>query len=377
MIEDPTLNTLYRLIRPHSAFMLERQANLSRKFLTNATFDKLCKNQVNLFAEEFERLLPEEKFAFSDEEADSMNGFYWRYFPVNEQDCYVRGISRWSMMTAGYLNGRLHKFLIIDAISAKYYWGRVNKGVFTRLSRLRVNDNTELDDLAVAIDKPDNMQFPAKLGSKVSFWVSSGSPLLDLVECAAGRLDMFAATITADLLPVVLTMMQETGGLVCDANGELLGHSNVGTDDSDNYKASANYRASADARAQYRSKYGDKNFDRNDSRNDDRDDYRDSPNYYSSREDKASTNYSSDSTITDYSSSDDDRITVDVNADNSLDVNADTSVDANADTIVEDSNDAIESTLLIAGNPKIINSYINMQASERSHLLAAKINPQD
>lgn len=222
MIEEPSINAVYRVVRPQSTYLLERQSKLAPRYLTSQTFAEMYNRQVDLFADEFNYLLPEERLVFPTEDTSLIEGYYWRYLPVNERECYFKGMSRWSMLVGGYMDGRLHKFLLLEAASGMYYWGRVNRGVFSRVSRLRVNEKDELKDLSVAFARPVSNEIPVQLASQISFWISSGSPFLDLIDCAAGRLDMFITPATSEIFPVLLTVMQESGGLVCDLNGEIL-----------------------------------------------------------------------------------------------------------------------------------------------------------
>ena len=225
MISEPTLNTIYRFLRPSGAGLLSKQDKLGYADSAAAEFVSINRREQDFFAAKLEELLPRERFIASGEELTE--GYCWRYVPVNEKQCFISGIRRWSMLALGYLDKELHKFLIMEPSSGDYYWGRKDGWIFSRRKRIRVNRKAELENLALGIYSPNDPP-STKLGiGHIALCVSSGSPVLDLLDCAAGRLDIFylggdesVQTVDEDLARLIIK--EAGGGIYEDGNNLVL-----------------------------------------------------------------------------------------------------------------------------------------------------------
>ena len=154
MITDPTLNAIYRVLRPLADDLLQKQVLRYPRQLNPLSFRRTYEGMELAFAEQMKEALPSEQVALPGEELPE--GFYWKYFPVLEGVCYCKGLGRWSMMVAGYLDGELRKFLLLEPAQSNYYWVQLSGGAFTRNRRLRINEGIRPEhNMLVALDNSD------------------------------------------------------------------------------------------------------------------------------------------------------------------------------------------------------------------------------
>ena len=154
MITDPTLNAIYRVLRPLADDLLQKQVLRYPRQLNPLSFRRTYEAMEMAFAEQMKEALPSEQVALPGEELPE--GFYWKYFPVLEGVCYCKGLGRWSMMVAGYLDGELRKFLLLEPAQSNYYWVQLSGGAFTRNRRLRINEGIRPEhNMLVALDNSD------------------------------------------------------------------------------------------------------------------------------------------------------------------------------------------------------------------------------
>lgn len=232
MISEPTLNAIYRFLRPSAAVLLSKQHEASSQHIDTQQFASWWQNEQNFFERKLEEMLPDERFVLQGEELRD-RGYCWRFIPVAEPKCFMKGVTRWCMICLGYMDGKLHKFMIIEPASGNYYWGRHSGGIYSRSNRLRFNRQEELNGLAVGLDNWDGAkhQLPPRLvgdnkeksvEGAVALCVATGSPILDLLDCACARLDMFISSDLAIAYPLAKMIAQEAGGLVASIDGAIL-----------------------------------------------------------------------------------------------------------------------------------------------------------
>ncbi len=226
MISEPTINTVYRFIRPLASFLRIKQTELAPKYLGEERLATYRAKQQENFAAELENFLPREKLILPDDEVMPMKSYeesysehYWRYFPIVEDISYRKGLERWSVLAVSYLNKRLHKILIFEPVQGSYYWSRLNSGAHSRTHRLRVNLTGKMEGMTLAITSDKESKIPQFIHQDAALVISSGSPLLDLIDCAAGRLDMFCSPNMGMLMPMAIMLIKEAGGFVCSLDG--------------------------------------------------------------------------------------------------------------------------------------------------------------
>ena len=80
MITDPTLNAIYRVLRPLADDLLQKQVLRYPRQLNPLSFRRTYEGLESAFAEQMKEALPSEQVALPGEELPE--GFYWKYFPV-------------------------------------------------------------------------------------------------------------------------------------------------------------------------------------------------------------------------------------------------------------------------------------------------------
>lgn len=215
---------------------------LAPKYLTEERLADIREYQQQTFAKQLAYFLPRESFLSSLDTLDNFDHSYatspysktkknlynWIYYPILEEFTYSKGLEKWSMLVVGYLNQQINKILLFEPVQGHYYWCRLNGGLFGRSRKLRVNDKKDSKTLAVGFgnsqaigitESKSQVKLPQFIIQNSNLIVSSGSAMLDLIDCAAGRLDLFYSSDMQELLPLAVIIIQEAGGTVCSTNG--------------------------------------------------------------------------------------------------------------------------------------------------------------
>ena len=129
------------------------------------------------------------------------------------------GVFAWRVICGGNYTGRL--FLNpIPAITIRRVFGG---GAYERIRRMRFADNRQLDQALLALHSPISARPVQRLVGAMGSMINSGSWLLDLLDCASGRMDVFYGTaFQPALVRIAAFFVNEIGGLAADGRGRPL-----------------------------------------------------------------------------------------------------------------------------------------------------------
>lgn len=222
MIEDPNLSKIYKLLHQLAVSLSLTQKSIRAREETHL-------EQLRSFAhikmqKAMKRHFPDEEILMpADPTPPVANSYHWRFYPIMEEENFMRGSIKWTLAITGHLHGRLHKTLILEGSRNDYYWARRNGGSYGKFGRLRVSSTQELGQTSLSCDIHRGIPCaPPQLSRKTCRILNSGSWLLNAIECAAGDADVFYAEARMPVISPIVLLLEEAGGLVCDEKGRAL-----------------------------------------------------------------------------------------------------------------------------------------------------------
>ena len=216
---DPTFNMMLRLLRDAGKQAIVTQMRGSELHSTMPGF----RARINTsFGTQIERVFPKDRYALRPD-AIQRGGYTWCLYPVPEADAFLHGLPRWCLCLAGYLRGQLHRALVFEPHTGNYYTARFGGGAYERIRRMRFADNRQLDHALLALHSPISARPAQRLVGAMGPMINSGSWLLDLLDCASGRVDVFYGTaFQPALVRIAAFFVNEIGGLAADGRGRPL-----------------------------------------------------------------------------------------------------------------------------------------------------------
>ena len=226
MIRDPSLHKIYQLLYKQASYLTVKQRGLRDAKDPRSELEQLRSLIFSAIEEQMSRPFPNEQLLQAESQVPEGENYCWRFHPIEEEQNFISGSSRWTLAVAGYWRKRLHKVLVIEGNRNDYYWARRNGGCYGKIERLRVSDARDLKYAALGCDiRQGDCPVLPQLRRKTARIINSGSDLLNAIDCAAGRVDLFTARASPQLILTASVLIEEAGGLVCDEKGQPLSDS--------------------------------------------------------------------------------------------------------------------------------------------------------
>ena len=216
---DPTFNMMLRLLRGLGKRSIMAQL---RGTELPSTLPNLRGHLIESLGIKIESSFPEDRYALSPNVIERQ-GYTWCFYPMPETEVFLRGLPRWCFCLAGYLRGQLHKALVFEPHTGNYYVARLKGGAYEKTRRIRFAANRDLAQALLTLHSPLLARQGQRLVGATGSMINSGSWLLDLLDCAAGRLDIFYGTsLQPELVQIAALFVSEIGGLAADEQGRPL-----------------------------------------------------------------------------------------------------------------------------------------------------------
>ena len=148
----------------------------------------------------------------------------WLIDPLVGNWNFSRGYCQFAVSVAVQIDGKVQHGVVVNPMQNEVYTASRGKGAQLNSRRLRVSNRPDLGDallgLNAAPESTTRILGLQQLISEQSHIRISGCPVLDILACAAGKLDAGWTTMENPVsLAAALLILQEAGGLVGDQQG--------------------------------------------------------------------------------------------------------------------------------------------------------------
>ena len=250
MIPDPSLNMVSQFLRSLGGRTIVAQM---RGDQTAKSLSILRADMNEQLGDKMNAVFTSDKYALRPADIDT-EGYTWCAHLIPEEQVFLRGLPRWSFCVAGYLRGKIHKALVFEPHTGNFFVALAKRGAFEKAKRMHFSARKDLRTALLAlhvssvrdvsrdilvrrrhaepalgkesVGEGDARKDPvsaAELSPPIALqllgatggFVNSGSWLLDFLDCAAGRLDIFyGMSLSPELIEVAELFVGQIGGML-------------------------------------------------------------------------------------------------------------------------------------------------------------------